>query len=434
MTHANTRGFTLIELLVVIAIIAILAAILFPVFAKAREKAFQSTCLNNQRQLVLGILSSAQDNDETLPLPSTWMTASGLSSDAKVFDCPSSTKNGIAADPDYGMNAFLYDTDPSGAKVGCGLGNIDQPGEVEATCDLLKFAKVEDPSDTNPFPGTFTINAVLSNAARRHPEDLADASKAGMVMSFLDGHIERIAGTARLGTQGGIYNLSRGDLVRKVIDFANYADINAATAAFNAYFGIYNDPNTVAGTFNPSSRTWDMPPGTTFNTDGGVGGNGMTLMFEYTGSPRVLIYHINNGDHFEDNIGNVDPATSSIQCGVFKGKQTGDPDYGPFSGQNIEPSSTGALFKKTIPTTVQLTVSVGQMTAQRIKNVDGTEFVTFGNGAPYNRMPARVMVRGTGVQVDWAGIAPCWAYQSTSPLYVDVLNSPMKIKKIFICY
>jgi prepilin-type N-terminal cleavage/methylation domain-containing protein/prepilin-type processing-associated H-X9-DG protein len=62
------NGFTLIELLVVIAIIAILAAILFPVFAQAREKARQTTCLSNNKQIVLGVLMYAQDNDEGFPL------------------------------------------------------------------------------------------------------------------------------------------------------------------------------------------------------------------------------------------------------------------------------------------------------------------------------------------------------------------------------
>jgi prepilin-type N-terminal cleavage/methylation domain-containing protein len=61
----RTRGFTLIELLVVIAIIAILAAILFPVFARAREAARQTSCLSNLKQLGSGVMMYQQDYDET---------------------------------------------------------------------------------------------------------------------------------------------------------------------------------------------------------------------------------------------------------------------------------------------------------------------------------------------------------------------------------
>jgi prepilin-type N-terminal cleavage/methylation domain-containing protein/prepilin-type processing-associated H-X9-DG protein len=61
------KGFTLIELLVVIAIISILAAVLFPVFATAREKARQSACTSNEKQLGLAMLQYAQDYDEFLP-------------------------------------------------------------------------------------------------------------------------------------------------------------------------------------------------------------------------------------------------------------------------------------------------------------------------------------------------------------------------------
>ena len=70
MRH-HRRGFTLIELLVVIAIIAILAAILFPVFAQARAKARQTTCLSNNKQVGLAVLMYTQDYDETLPFAAT---------------------------------------------------------------------------------------------------------------------------------------------------------------------------------------------------------------------------------------------------------------------------------------------------------------------------------------------------------------------------
>jgi len=71
------RGFTLIELLVVIAIIAILAAILFPVFAKAREKARQSSCLSNVKQLAVAFQQYCQDYDEVTPLNMTYVPIAG---------------------------------------------------------------------------------------------------------------------------------------------------------------------------------------------------------------------------------------------------------------------------------------------------------------------------------------------------------------------
>jgi prepilin-type N-terminal cleavage/methylation domain-containing protein/prepilin-type processing-associated H-X9-DG protein len=72
-----TRGFTLIELLVVIAIIAILAAILFPVFAQARESARKISCLSNLKQLALGWVMYSQDYDEAYPMTAQCCDATG---------------------------------------------------------------------------------------------------------------------------------------------------------------------------------------------------------------------------------------------------------------------------------------------------------------------------------------------------------------------
>ena len=105
----RTRGFTLIELLVVIAIIAILAAILFPVFARAREKARQASCQSNLKQQGLGCIMYAQDYDEIFPR-NIW-TAAGVwpqpvhqftyahliypyTKNVQIFRCPSSGYTG----------------------------------------------------------------------------------------------------------------------------------------------------------------------------------------------------------------------------------------------------------------------------------------------------------------------------------------------------
>lgn len=92
----SRSAFTLIELLVVIAIIAILAAILFPVFAQAREKARGASCLSNQKQLGLGLMQYTQDYDESLaPLYSSqlnvpwWRLIDPYVKSKQVYTCPS---------------------------------------------------------------------------------------------------------------------------------------------------------------------------------------------------------------------------------------------------------------------------------------------------------------------------------------------------------
>jgi prepilin-type N-terminal cleavage/methylation domain-containing protein len=124
--EAAKSGFTLIELLVVIAIIAILAAILFPVFAQAREKARQITCVSNIKQIALGIIMYTQDNNEQFPIGwiqdqntqaiTAWPgeVAPYLKS-TRVLCCPDDSKAGVidpnaalGFDMSYTANGMVY--------------------------------------------------------------------------------------------------------------------------------------------------------------------------------------------------------------------------------------------------------------------------------------------------------------------------------------
>ena len=128
----NRRGFPLIEMLVVIGRVAIPASILFPVFARAREKARQASCLSNLKQIGLGMMMYSQDFDERLPLAGwsgtetvTWpdgTVALGRNTwflriypyvkNVNLFNCPSATVEWLGqntASIQYGMNSTVAD-------------------------------------------------------------------------------------------------------------------------------------------------------------------------------------------------------------------------------------------------------------------------------------------------------------------------------------
>ena len=127
----GVSGFTLIELLVVIAIIAILAAILFPVFAQAREKARAITCISNLKQIGTASLMYVQDWDEIYPLGYTWDSNNGVWG---------GTMWTVSLQP------YIQKINPSADIVN---GGLDGSANV-LTCPSIKFTQT---SEGSPTPG-----------------------------------------------------------------------------------------------------------------------------------------------------------------------------------------------------------------------------------------------------------------------------------------
>jgi prepilin-type N-terminal cleavage/methylation domain-containing protein/prepilin-type processing-associated H-X9-DG protein len=222
------RGFTLIELLVVIAIIAILAAILFPVFARARENARRTSCLSNLKQIGLGIMQYTQDYDERYPLSYWWATPSdaatgvtcstaGLTGtpcnkfsvnpgnlgpyvtwmdlihpyikSVQVFSCPSATQPEGFVTQSYGFNAAFSSTnyanlfdymDTPIERRSVSLTQVTRPAEVFMIVD----SETQYAINTTPLGIRNFINSAPSDIRHKTVRLHLD----GMNTMYADGH------------------------------------------------------------------------------------------------------------------------------------------------------------------------------------------------------------------------------------------------------
>ncbi|MGC9316528.1 MAG: prepilin-type N-terminal cleavage/methylation domain-containing protein [Armatimonadota bacterium] len=189
------RGFTLIELLVVIAIIAILAAILFPVFARAREKARQASCTSNVKQIVLGNLMYAQDYDEKGVWGSGYTADSGGRLNWQYYIQPYIKNWDVFQCPSWGYE-FTYHTYPirrgysEPAPGNTPMANIRKPAQTTMMGDGVHPA-VEYPRGICPrVCGAWESEWRSGWCARSGiPEDDDDwVHNGGDVIGFWDGH------------------------------------------------------------------------------------------------------------------------------------------------------------------------------------------------------------------------------------------------------
>jgi prepilin-type N-terminal cleavage/methylation domain-containing protein/prepilin-type processing-associated H-X9-DG protein len=218
----NKRGFTLIELLVVVAIIGILAAILFPVFARARENARRASCMSNLKQMGLAVMMYVQDYDETYPadyhedgaVPETgWWDTAGrwywqatiypYVKNIQVFRCPSSkfdaSSNSRLRVANYGVNYFVIG--PTSALIK--MAQVNRPAENFMIMDAGQYIVTDVAADSSAphsgiagtsmyIPGACAFNGTtMSSASYGDPQRVdcnTDRNLGGVNIAFADGH------------------------------------------------------------------------------------------------------------------------------------------------------------------------------------------------------------------------------------------------------
>lgn len=212
-------AFTLIELLVVISIIALLAAILFPVFGRARENARRSSCMSNMKQIGLGTMQYTQDYDEYLPdanyissavTDPKWMDVIfPYVKSAQLFSCPSDAGANRVYNPDrttrttnaygsYALNNCYYDSfepyPPRGSKI----------TRIPETAETIWLTDVSD-QDVNPTffwkpnntnPSIITVNGFRimqnKNASTTFNYGVMERHLDMTPVLFCDGHVKAL--------------------------------------------------------------------------------------------------------------------------------------------------------------------------------------------------------------------------------------------------
>jgi len=279
----SRKGFTLIELLVVIAIIAILAAILFPVFAKVREKARQTSCLSNEKQLGLAFAQYEQDYDETNPADTNiYADEHGWAEElypyvksAGLYICPDdanhATYDNIIS---YGMNGNLmqaYNGYGIPSKPGATLAGESAPAstvllfEAEGDC----YFHVNQPEEGNSPSGRGMIDYGNSKIGANGNGALPQSSYNGSLYATgnIGGYVLDTIPAGTVHTSGSNYLL---------------ADGHAKWAVGNNVSGGYPAPTPSTAQTNPTANTSASSYGTAAGTSSMQLWNGQSVAMTFS--------------------------------------------------------------------------------------------------------------------------------------------------------
>jgi len=395
----RSQGFTLIELLVVIAIIAILASILFPVFAKAREKARQVKCTSNQRQMALSVILYTQEHDDTLPPLGTWQSATSIA--AAVAKCP----DAMPGQNSYVYNAFLTNQslavfpDPSSTVVTTDGQRVTVPADVQWADGLVSWYSASAGVTTNaagqvlnwapawlPYyksPGDAT--AMPQNADILYSDkDIIPRHDKAIIFAYLDGHVE-VRKTLPSGTGPGGQN----NPFTTATSFGNPPQLlTSGTNCVNGQPTVYfNDsaPGNVLECVKGLGFDWNKDDFSVVMVRQYAAGSGSTTNYACLAAPGTVLYQeylmtaLSGGD-YGFGFFNLPPANPNMVTFAVTGTTVAQGINGIATANTpyAVGSSTGAsnFVRSTLPGTAPIFL--------------GMDGATYGATDPTLRFPAKV--------------------------------------------